>query len=250
MRIRAGRALVGVFALAGLATIPSLLMARPKVLTIPLLFRSPAPPASIDLTDARSLLLKVDEFTDTRTEPQKIGENLEEKEPVPVTTKSNVGAFCADTIAKILRDAGVKISVESELVRTLESLRAARTELERLLETTKQEGRRAQITQAMTENNRRTAETSALMKATHILKGEVRQFFVTETGTYDGAVTLRLSVLRASDSQVLHEGIFRGTSKRWGRSLKDENYQECLSESLFEAARHLMEERGFLNVLQ
>jgi hypothetical protein len=54
---------------------------------------------------------------------------------------------------------------DPELVRSLESLRLARTELDRQLEKTTNERRRAQITQAMTEIDRRMAETSARMSA-------------------------------------------------------------------------------------
>jgi hypothetical protein len=50
-----------------------------------------------------------------------------------------------------------------EHVRALESLRLARTELQRQLETTTHERRRAQIAQAIEEIDRRMAETSALI---------------------------------------------------------------------------------------
>ncbi len=50
---------------------------------------------------------------------------------------------------------------EPELVRELESLRLARTELERQLTATTHERRRAQIAQATTEIERRMTELSA-----------------------------------------------------------------------------------------
>jgi hypothetical protein len=50
---------------------------------------------------------------------------------------------------------------DPELVRALESLRLARTELERQLEATTHERRRAQIQQAMEEIDRRMAEIEA-----------------------------------------------------------------------------------------
>jgi hypothetical protein len=50
---------------------------------------------------------------------------------------------------------------DPEQVRALESLRLARTELERQLGATTHERRRAQITQAMAEIDRRMAEVSA-----------------------------------------------------------------------------------------
>ena len=48
-----------------------------------------------------------------------------------------------------------------ELVQALESLRLARTELERQLAATTHERRKAQITQAIAEIDRRMAETAA-----------------------------------------------------------------------------------------
>ena len=52
---------------------------------------------------------------------------------------------------------------DPERVRALESLRLARTELERQLATTALERRRDQIEQAMAEINRRMAETTSLI---------------------------------------------------------------------------------------
>ena len=54
---------------------------------------------------------------------------------------------------------------DPEAVRQLESLRLARTELERQLSATSHERRRAQIGQAMAEIDRRMAETSLLLEA-------------------------------------------------------------------------------------
>jgi hypothetical protein len=50
-----------------------------------------------------------------------------------------------------------------EQVQALESLRLARTELERQLNATTHEGRRAQLTDALQEVNRRMAEVGALL---------------------------------------------------------------------------------------
>jgi len=52
-----------------------------------------------------------------------------------------------------------------ELVRALESLRLARTELERQLAATTHERRKAQIAQAIAEIDRRMAETAAAQTA-------------------------------------------------------------------------------------
>jgi hypothetical protein len=52
---------------------------------------------------------------------------------------------------------------DPEAVRTLESLRLARTELERQLATTAHERRRAHLTQAIEEVDRRMAEVRAVL---------------------------------------------------------------------------------------
>ena len=52
---------------------------------------------------------------------------------------------------------------DPEKVRTLESLRLARTELDRQLQATQHAGRRAQLSQAIGEVERRMAETSAAL---------------------------------------------------------------------------------------
>jgi len=52
-----------------------------------------------------------------------------------------------------------------EHVQALESLRLARTELQRQLDATTHERRRAQITQAIEEIDRRMAETNALIES-------------------------------------------------------------------------------------
>lgn len=87
-------------------------------------------------------------------------------------------------------------------------------------------------------------------KATRVIKGEVLQFWVVETGTYDAVVALKISVHRASDDKLLFQGNFQGVAKRWGRSLKAENYQECVSNSLFDAIQDLKVEQGFQKALQ
>lgn len=54
---------------------------------------------------------------------------------------------------------------DPEKVRALESLRLARTELDRQLQATQHEGRRAQLTQAIAEVDRRMAEATAALNA-------------------------------------------------------------------------------------
>jgi hypothetical protein len=54
-----------------------------------------------------------------------------------------------------------KEAKDPEKLRTLESLRLARTELQRQLETTQHEGRRAQLRHAIEEVDRRMADVAA-----------------------------------------------------------------------------------------
>ena len=53
---------------------------------------------------------------------------------------------------------------DPELVRALESLKLARTEMQRQHDATTHEGRRAQISQALAELDRRMAEVSTLIR--------------------------------------------------------------------------------------
>ena len=62
------------------------------------------------------------------------------------------------------REAKKKDTRDPEKVRAVESLRLAKTELERQLQATQHEGRRAQLQQAIAEVERRMAEASAALK--------------------------------------------------------------------------------------
>jgi hypothetical protein len=57
-----------------------------------------------------------------------------------------------------------KDTKDPEKVRTFESLRLAKTELERQRDATQHEGRRAQLKQAIVEVERRMAEAEAALK--------------------------------------------------------------------------------------
>jgi hypothetical protein len=83
---------------------------------------------------------------------------------------------------------------------------------------------------------------------TAIVKGEVLQFFVEETDNYKGDVRLQISVTNAA-GEVVWTGLTGGSSSRFGRSYKDENYYETLSDSLIEATYNLMKTPGFHDAL-
>lgn len=77
-----------------------------------------------------------------------------------------------------------------------------------------------------------------------VISGEVTDFFVNETTTYESTVTLRVTV-RDSGGKVLWSGITGGSATRFGRSYKAENYYEVLSDSVLEATYNLMSSPKF-----
>jgi hypothetical protein len=81
-----------------------------------------------------------------------------------------------------------------------------------------------------------------------ILSGELKRFFVLETSTYAGDVSLKLEV-RSKGGKLLWAGTVGGTAKRFGRSYKSENYYETLSDSLMDAAYKLLQNESFLKAL-
>jgi hypothetical protein len=80
------------------------------------------------------------------------------------------------------------------------------------------------------------------------VKGEILQFFVAETDTYKGDVRIHISVANAA-GKVLWNGVIGGSSTRFGRSYKDENYYETLSDSLINATYNLLKTPGFHDAL-
>ncbi|HUG88414.1 MAG TPA: hypothetical protein VMP42_06570, partial [Actinomycetota bacterium] len=83
---------------------------------------------------------------------------------------------------------------------------------------------------------------------TVVLEGEVKRFFVTEAHTYDSDVGVRVS-LKTPDGTVLWEGLANGSSTRFGRSYKAENYNEVLSDAVLQAAFDLLKNESFRRAL-
>jgi hypothetical protein len=81
-----------------------------------------------------------------------------------------------------------------------------------------------------------------------IVSGEVRQFFVEETGTYQGQIALHVTV-QSTSGKMLWEGSTAGTNSRFGRSYKAENYYETLSDSLIDATTNLLKDPEFVRAL-
>jgi hypothetical protein len=76
-----------------------------------------------------------------------------------------------------------------------------------------------------------------------VIGGEVLEFMVIETGTYKGEVRLKVSAKRAEREEWV--GVASGTSSRFGRSYKADNYYETLSDALLEAAERAVKDEGF-----
>ncbi len=80
--------------------------------------------------------------------------------------------------------------------------------------------------------------------AQRALRGEVLQFFVSEDNTYNADVVLHLQV-QSDEGKVLWDGTVAGRSKRWGRSLSEDNYAEAYGNAVVEAAKNLFVDAGF-----
>jgi hypothetical protein len=83
---------------------------------------------------------------------------------------------------------------------------------------------------------------------TYVLKADLKQFYVDETDTYKGDVRLLVTLTNASGKAVW-TGTTGGSSTRFGRSYKAENYYETLSDSLIEATYNLLKNPGFHDAL-
>jgi len=81
-----------------------------------------------------------------------------------------------------------------------------------------------------------------------VLKGEVRQFFVTETNTYEGAVAVHLTLVDRN-GKTLWSGMASGDAKRFGRSYKAENYFEVLSDSVVNTTSSMLQSAEFQKAL-
>ena len=77
-----------------------------------------------------------------------------------------------------------------------------------------------------------------------IIKGEIQQFFVTETEDYVGNVTLHITAADPA-GKTLWEGVTSGESSRVGRSYRADNYYQSLSDALSVATSHLLQDSGF-----
>jgi hypothetical protein len=80
--------------------------------------------------------------------------------------------------------------------------------------------------------------------ATHVLRAELKQFYVEEIDTYKADVRMAVTLTNAAGAPVW-QGITEGSASRFGRSYKAENYYEALSDALIEATNNLVRNPGF-----
>ena len=179
-------------------------MLRTAIVSVLLAFGTPKPLEGVPLrwkpTDSAARVLneasrtfkekkvQVQPFTDARDDKALIGRNTEDEKPKDVTTKDDVGAWCAGRVADVLKQAGVPVVTEGAEV---------------------------------------------------VLSGEVTRFMVEESNRYRGVVSLRVTARDAAGKE-LWRGVVSGDNERFGRSYKEENYMEALSDSLLAATSGLV----------
>jgi len=80
-----------------------------------------------------------------------------------------------------------------------------------------------------------------------VIGGDILEFMVIEDSRYKGNVRIKLNVKKRGKTEWA--GIASGSANRWGRSFKDENYYETISNSLLDAISHAMDDEGFRKAL-
>jgi hypothetical protein len=81
------------------------------------------------------------------------------------------------------------------------------------------------------------------------LSGEIRQYFVAETSTYHGELSLVLH-LKNKAGKELWSGAITGDAERFGRSYRADNYFEVLADTLLKATHNLLINPGFHDGLE
>lgn len=81
-----------------------------------------------------------------------------------------------------------------------------------------------------------------------VLAGELQKFFVEEIKDYSGEVRIKFAAKNPSGKE-LWTGVIFGHEGNFGRSYKDENYYETLSNSVVAAAVNLFRDSGLRGVL-
>jgi len=101
----------------------------------------------------------------------------------------------------------------------------------------------AWVTKTLTDTFRGWGTNSAA-GAPLVLGTEIVKLFVTEEHTYVAEVTLKFT-LRSREGGEIWAGTVGGVATRFGRSLKADNYNEVLSDALFDCYSKLWTDPGF-----
>ena len=80
------------------------------------------------------------------------------------------------------------------------------------------------------------------------IKGEVKQFFVRETRTYQAEVAVHITLV-GSNGATLWSGTATGDAKRFGRSYLLENYYEVLSDAVVNTVSSMLQSPEFQKAL-
>ena len=76
------------------------------------------------------------------------------------------------------------------------------------------------------------------------IRGEVTKFFVRESATYKSEVAIHLTVVDP-EGKTLWNGLASGEATRFGRSYKEENYYEVLSDALVNTVSSMLQAADF-----
>jgi hypothetical protein len=108
------------------------------------------------------------------------------------------------------------------------------------------------IADFVTDNFIETLKKSGLSlagdKADYTLKGDISEYFVTETNTYNGTLIARVTLFKKD--KAVWKGNVVGTNKRFGRSFKLDNYYETLSDLVVDFATKLATTKEFKDQLR
>jgi len=81
-----------------------------------------------------------------------------------------------------------------------------------------------------------------------VISPELTQFYVSESSVYKGQVVFKITVTNRSGEE-LWSGIAKDDSHRWGRSMSDENYFECICNAFLGSIYKLLKNQEFISAV-
>ena len=85
--------------------------------------------------------------------------------------------------------------------------------------------------------------------STHVLYVQLDRFWAEEASTYHGDLVARLR-LTDKGGATRFEGVIKGTSSRWGKSLSPDNYIETWSDAVVSLTENLLADAAFQKALK